>query len=608
MCGVAGLMMTEDRGLDGAAAVRRMTQRMAARGPDAEGFWSDGRAGVFLGHRRLSIIDLDRRSDQPMISSSGRSVIVFNGEIYNFRSLREELEQAGVVFATGSDTEVILALVEREGIGALRRLRGMFALAIWDRQRRDLLLARDPYGIKPLYVARVGGAVLFASQVKALLASGAVAATLAPAGLAGFYLWGSVPEPFTLYREITEAPAGGWIRIAADGAETRGLFADIADAWSEPQAEAAHEPVASLVRRAVSDSIRAHMVGDVPISAFLSGGVDSAAIAAHAAEQGHRLQGITIAFPEFRGGADDETPMARATACRHRLGHTVREIGIAEFRADLPALLEAMDQPSIDGVNTWFAAKAAAESGYKVALSGVGGDELFRGYSTFQRVPSLARAGRALSALGPLRPCIGPILGALSGMTRQPKLRAMGALSDNLVDAYLLQRGLYLPDDLAELMGAAAARDGLEELEPVVRERLAPRRLEPAQAVGVLESSHYLRNQLLRDADWASMAHSIELRTPLVDAALLTALAPHGPAFAGGAGKQLLGVSSQPPLPQTLIERRKTGFSVPLSHWLSDTGDDSTRRGLSMGKGWSRRWALRIAAAFLGESPIRRAA
>ncbi|HKT54693.1 MAG TPA: asparagine synthase (glutamine-hydrolyzing), partial [Caulobacteraceae bacterium] len=361
--------MIDDRGVDGAAAVRRMTDRMIARGPDAQGFWADPGGALFLGHRRLSIIDLDPRSDQPMSASSGRHVIVFNGEIYNFRALRKELEASGKTFRTQSDTEVILALYERDGVAAFGRLRGMFALAIWDRVRRELILARDPYGIKPLYVGRADGALLFASQVKALLVSGLLSQAVSAPGLAGFYLWGSVPEPLTLYRAITAAPAGGWTRIDANGRETCGLFAEIAEAWSAVPAEA---PVEEQVRAAIDDTVRAHMVADVPVAAFLSGGVDSGVIAAHVVEQGHELEGVTIAFPEFRGGLDDEAAPAAETARCYGLQHTVREIGAAEFRADIPALIEAMDQPSIDGVNTWFAAKAAAERGYKVVLSGVG--------------------------------------------------------------------------------------------------------------------------------------------------------------------------------------------------------------------------------------------
>ena len=237
MCGIAGALALETPRDDARGAVQRMTTRMCARGPDAEGLWTG--EGVVLGHRRLAILDLDRRANQPMVSADGRYTIVFNGEIYNFRELRRSLEATGVSFRTTSDTEVLLALFAREGERMLRRLRGMFAFAIWDTLEHELFLARDPYGIKPLYYARTKDGLLFASQVKALLASGlAVRSSANPPAMAGFYLWGSVPEPWTLYRDVLALPAGHWLRVRDGVPGTPVCWHDIRVHWRGRQRRA----------------------------------------------------------------------------------------------------------------------------------------------------------------------------------------------------------------------------------------------------------------------------------------------------------------------------------------------------------------------------------
>ena len=401
-------------------AVRRMTARMHARGPDAEGEWAG--EGVVLGHRRLAIIDLDARATQPMESADGRYLIVFNGEIYNFRDLRRELEADGVAFRTTSDTEVLLALFARDGERMLPRLRGMFAFAIWDTQARELFLARDPYGIKPLYYARTTEGLIFASQVKALLASRLVSTEREPAGLAGFFLWGSVPEPWTLFRGMFALPAGHWLKVRAGVPDTPQSWHDIRTHWQREQCEIPRDELKECVRQAVADSVRAHLVADVPVSVFLSGGIDSSVLAALASEMGARIEGITIGFEEFSGHHQDEVPVAAEIAAHYGLTHHVRRVSRAEFDEDIPRILQAMDQPSIDGVNTWFASKAVAERGYKVVLSGLGGDELFCGYPSFQQVPKAAALGRAIVAIPGARALLRAPCAYFATKRSQPKL------------------------------------------------------------------------------------------------------------------------------------------------------------------------------------------
>ncbi len=397
MCGLIAAFTRDGAPPNGLAAA---LVAMQARGPDGEGLWQE--EGVALGHRRLAILDLDARAAQPMCAHDGRYVIAFNGEIYNFRELRRDLERDGHAFRTASDTEVLLALFARDGEAMLGKLHGMFAFVVWDRQAHRAFAARDPYGIKPLYIAQTGNGVMLASQVKALLASGQVARDPDPQGQAGFWWLGSVPEPRTWYRDIRALPAGhcAWI---ADGAIQRmACWHDVGAAWRDAAtAQAPDDPtVVAGVRAALRETVARHLVADVPVGVFLSGGIDSGALAGLMVEAGARdLQGITIAYDEFAGSHQDEAPAAAILARHYGIRHHVRRVGREEFLADLPRILAAMDQPSIDGINTWYASKAVAELGLKVVVSGVGGDELFQGYASFRQLPSLVARWRRLSSL-----------------------------------------------------------------------------------------------------------------------------------------------------------------------------------------------------------------
>jgi asparagine synthase (glutamine-hydrolysing) len=579
-----------------------MTDRMARRGPDAEGTWAS--AGIVLGHRRLSILDLEARANQPMCSADGRFAAVFNGEIYNFRELRSALEGRGITFRTTSDTEVLLELFAAEGEGMLTRLRGMFALAIWDTCNRELFLARDPYGIKPLYCLPTRSGLLFASQVKALLASGLASTKIEPAGMAGFYLWGSVPEPWTLYRDITALPSGHWLKVRRGVPGASVCWHDIRTHWRAPEQLASPAELQERVKQAVSDSVRAHLVSDVPVSVFLSGGIDSSVVSALAAESGGQIEGITIGLREFSDTSEDEIPAAAAHATQFDISHSIHYVTQAEFEQDIPEILRAMDQPTIDGVNTWFASKAAARRGYKVVLSGVGGDELFCGYSTFRQIPRAAALGRALATIPGFRFMLSGCLGRASAWSSRPKTGALPVFMDSSEGLYFLKRCLFLPEELPALMSPEATQEGLMRLGGSPPGMVVAQARDGVSTVGSLESCHFLRNQLLRDSDWASMAHSLELRTPLVDVALLETLGPFVSGFAGEKGKTLLARSTQRPLPRAVLERSKTGFNLPMSQWLSQATDASAWSGIPMlakpGTAWARRWARTVISGMEG--------
>lgn len=590
MCGLAGGYIPGDATVQERlqAGVRRMCERMHPRGPDAGGFWQDAAAGVSLGHRRLSILDPEARANQPMISADGRHVIVYNGEIYNFRELRRDAERTGATFRTRSDTEVLLELFACEGEAMLPRLRGMFALAIWDRQERRVFLARDPYGIKPLYIARSKGGWLFASQVKALLASDLVAGDPDPLGQAGFWLLGSVPEPRTWFRDVSMLPAGHCAWITDAGLQPPTSYWDIGEAWREASGtELDDAPVRIHVGEALQESARAHLVSDVPVGVFLSGGIDSGSLAALMQQAGALdLQGVTIAFDEFAGSHDDEVPVAARLAARYGIRHHVRHVDRAEFEADLPRIFEAMDQPSVDGINSWYASKAVAELGLKVVVSGVGGDELFQGYSGFDELPLLVRRWRRVSSFPGITPLARVAMALQARRSSNPRWRLLPTLAGSMCGAWLLRRGVASPEELPQLMGRELAEQAGATLDPesLVQAMTGPVAADGRLALGQIESMTYLRNQLLRDSDWASMAHSVELRTPLVDAWLLRDLQPVLAALHRFPGKRLLAQAPGLPLEEDVIERRKTGFGTPVASWLASTAGPAavTRPGLAL--------------------------
>jgi asparagine synthase (glutamine-hydrolysing) len=609
MCGIAGIYAYHyaanavDR-----AELRRIRDHMAARGPDGLGEWYSQDERVGFGHRRLTIIDLSERGAQPMISADGKLVVTFNGEIYNYRQLRASLEAKGHRFRTQTDTEVLLHLYAQKGEAMVHDLRGMFAFALWDAEKGALLLARDSYGIKPLYYADDGWTVRFASQVKALLAAGKVSRDPETAGWVGFCLFGSVPEPFTTYQDIRALPAGSTLWVDRVGTHETKQYFSIADTYCRAEAPSSprnDEDQHLGAREALLDSVHHHLVADVPVGAFLSSGIDSGALVGLMRDAGQRqIQTVTVAFEEFRGTREDEAPIAAEIASRYGTQHTTRIVTEQEFRNDLPKILEAMDQPTIDGLNTWFVSKAARELGLKVAISGLGGDELFGGYPSFRDIPLSVRALAIPGRIPALGDFTRWLLTNVFSESFNPKAAGLVKYGGSYAGAYFLRRGLFMPWELQAVIGADARR-GLLRLSPIrhIEALLKPKPRSSFCRIAVLESSLYMRNQLLRDTDWASMAHSLEVRVPLVDHKLLNQLAPFT-ANNRSQSKRLLANSPRVPLPPKLIERPKTGFTTPIESWLQrDNRIQEWRRVPSLASykcAWARRWAFQVSAATAG--------
>lgn len=609
MCGINGIYAYGPKAaLVNPVELLASRDAMHLRGPDGYGAWYSGDQTVGLSHRRLAIIDLSNLGAQPMSSVDGRFVIVFNGEIYNYRELRDELLHAGVVFFSSSDTEVILHLYLREGKGMLTRLRGMFAFAIWDTVKQQLFLARDPYGIKPLYYSTDGNTFRFASQIQALLAGGAVSKEIDPGGMVGFFLWGSVPEPLTLYRDIRLLPAGSSVCISARGIEPVSRYWQIGSVIAASMDAASEIRIGSerdYFRNAMRESIRLHLVADVPVGAFLSAGLDSSTIVGLATEiSGQTIETITFTCDEFKGKSTDELPLASLVAAHYQAKHHNISISTQDMEDSLPQFLGAMDQLTVDGINTWFVAKAAAKVGLKVVLSGLGGDELLGGYASFRDIPSRVRAARRVSwipGVAQLYQAGGKFLSRVLPAF-EPKRAAFLSLGASYEGSYQIQRGLLMPWDLVKVMNKEFAHLGLRQLDEVEQEtrRHAATRLDGFARVVELESARYMRNQLLRDADWIGMAHSLEIRTPLVDSKLTEKVVGLAALGRLGEGKSMLPLALERLLPPALMGRPKTGFTVPIWKWLRHSKSLDAWRGVkALRQPQVRdetRWAFSVAA------------
>lgn len=588
MCGIAGIYahnssatpVDEDELL-------RIREAMIRRGPDGAGLWMAEDLRVGLAHRRLAIIDLSDGGAQPMASADGRLRITFNGEIYNYRELRKDLEARGCVFRSNSDTEVLLHLYAEQGEAMVHALRGMFAFGIWDDRNQVLFLARDPLGIKPLYYADQGGTFRFASQVEALIQGRGFDIEEDSTGVAGFYLLGYVPEPYTCYKAVRSLPAGASMRVGRDGVRRPAQYFSITEEFLKAEANPsrlAPAEAAEQLREALSDSMSHHMVADVPVGIFLSAGVDSNVLASLAARLSPaKLQALTLGFSEYRGSAEDETIIAAKAAARLGLKHKVYQTERGEFRAARQNVFAAMDQCSSDGVNTYFVSQAAASSGLKVAISGLGGDELFGGYPSFRDVPLMRHWIPRMPNLGrALRVATSRPLGWMTS----PKYAGVLEYGSTYAGSYLLRRALHMPWELPGLLGRTTAAAALAELRPLEGMNETIRGLRNERCIiAALELGWYMRNQLLRDSDWAGMYHGVEIRVPFVDANLIRILAPQLAAVRPP-GKAQLVAAVDHPLAAEILARRKSGFVVPMRDWLyADTPKRGRQRGL---RGWAR--------------------
>ena len=569
-----------------------MAATMRHRGPDEEGFLEDpGRApGLALGIRRLSIIDLAGGS-QPIWNETRDVAVIFNGELYNYKDLRERLALCGHRFATQADTEVLVHAWEEWGEDALNELRGMFAFALLDFRERYatapiLFLARDPLGIKPLYYTQNADGFAFASEVRALLAAGAAPKQLSQDALTAYLLFGSVSEPVTLIESIFSLPPGH--RMLLYVPDRRRI--PRARPWWDPQrSPAARDPKKSCdlpsaaikIRPMLEDAVSAHLIADVPVGLFLSSGLDSGVIAALAAKARSGIQSFTLTFP---GTSFDEAELARMVATHCGTRHAEVELNGEAVLSRLDEVLAALDQPTMDAVNTYFVSWAARKVGLKVALSGLGGDEIFAGYQTFADVPRFAKLVHAAWFVPEfLRKVTVPLVAAMGARNNSPdagrKAAAAWADPDALPYPYYFARALFPPGQLEALIEprfrpSTVNADGVT-LDPtwlgwLERAANEARTLEPMAAISWLEMRTYMTSTLLRDTDSVSMAQSLEVRVPLLDTPLVefACMLPDQARCRAGAQKALLTEAVGDLLPPEVLAQEKRTFTLPWEEWL----------------------------------------
>lgn len=611
MCGIAGIIGRLDE--RNGAALQRMNDAMQHRGPDGHGTWrstADERGwGALLAHRRLAILDLSPAGAQPMVDPVTGHAITFNGEIYNYLDLRARLAAEGQAFASSGDTAVMLRALGVHGSKAVGWLRGMFAFASWDPARRQLLVARDPLGIKPLYLARcqdpdAGWSIAFASELRALLASGLLGTPrLAPEAVASVVWNGFVVGPGTAVEGVELLWPGR--ALTFDG---RGQPLADEEFWGIPPAAPAPEMDEERLAALLEEDVKLHLASDVPLAVFLSGGVDSSAMA-NLAQKANRgpIHTFTLAFEEQEL---NEGPVARKIAAA--IGTQHQEVLLTEqrFVQDLEKALDGLDQPTFDALNAYTMSRAIRDAGFTVAVSGTGGDELFGGYSSFRDLPVLHRWSQRASLVprgllvlaarvgtAPLRRSGGKV----PPQTRWAKLPEMVRHGDDLEAIYQLAYALFLPDFQRELLAQAgeALPHGLPR---AMHERLLAQTSgrTPLSAISVLEQRLFLGERLLRDNDAASMAASLEQRVPLVDSALFEAVdrLPEGPRYQPIGKKSMLRRIGLRGLDPALFDRPKSGFVLPFDRWI--------RRGLKKAMDETLRDPQAVRAVGLAPEPVAR--
>jgi asparagine synthase (glutamine-hydrolysing) len=586
MCGIAGILKTESYKDNLESSIRLMQKALHHRGPDDKGIYISEDRQATLAHTRLAILDLSSAGHQPMSTSDGRYYITFNGEIYNFQELRQNLISQGEQFHSGTDTEVILKLYQRLGADCVGHFRGMFAFAIWDNYEKTCFLARDPLGIKPLYYWQSGSTLVFASELKAVLASGLPETCLSQEGLYGYLVSGSVPEPYTLIEGIQCLEAGHSLHWQA-GNLRKSQYWQISFA---PEPISVSDAVAK-VREALIDSVKHHFVSDLPVGVFLSGGIDSSALVALSRQiQSGSLNTFSIVFDEQEWNEGD---LAQKVAEKFGASHTEYKITASVGKSLLPKFLDAIDQPSIDGFNTFCVSQIAHESGMKVVLSGLGGDEFFGGYKSFQKIPQMIRLGQQLQPIKPLLTGIGIGMERWGSSTQVRRFGDFLQQVPNLANAYRSFRGIFSHWEACQIVKS------------YFPERISSRnthveninQFSLKDEISRLEISNYMRNQLLKDSDVMSMSWGLELRVPLVDHTLFQTIATIPSELRLAPGKQLL-VQAVPELPDWIINRPKRGFSFPYERWMHSEWQDYFQ-GINcppnvLLKSWYRRWSLAI--------------
>jgi asparagine synthase (glutamine-hydrolysing) len=563
MCGIAGIYSAKPDP-QRAVAVRAMNNNIAHRGPDDEGYYNDD--FVALAHRRLAILDLSPAGHQPMHDSTQRYEIIFNGEIYNFKEVRKELPNYN--FQTQSDTEVILAAYQEWGPYCLHRFNGMFAFALWDKEEQSLFIARDRLGIKPLYYTETNGSWLFASEIRAILASGLVKKKLNRNVLAEFFMYQTVHAPRTLISNVNMLLPGHYM-ILKNGAMHITRWWSPKENYSVASQAKTYKEVCKDVQQLLTAAVERRLISDVPFGAFLSGGIDSSAVVGMMSRiQQQPVKTFTIAFGEKEFS---EAGFAKQVANKFKTDHTEFLLKPEDFLKALPVALNALDHPSGDGPNSYIVSQLTRKHGVTMALSGLGGDELFAGYPVFNRSLKIEQYNWLFSIPAPLRRLMGSVVATLKPGIASEKLAQLLRNKDgSLYETFPVSRQVGLPRHVTALAGNSHETDALQE---ILKRELSNRgsNLPTLSKVSVAEITTYMQNVLLRDTDQMSMAVALEVRVPFLDYELVEYVLGIGDEFKRPVfPKKLLVDSLGDLLPDEVIHRKKMGFVFPWEIWLKN--------------------------------------
>ena len=588
MCGISGIFSTKGKPEELKEAIEKMNQVQGRRGPDDEGIFTDTGNGLVFGHRRLAILDLSKAGHQPMARSNKDNAefwITYNGEIYNFLELKKDLEKKGCQFKTQTDTEVVLALYAEYGEKSFSMLRGMFAFGLWDGGKKKLFLVKDRYGIKPLYYCNDNGKSIFASTVEAIAESGLIAIQKNSEAFIGFLLFGSVPLPMTTIKNVFAVSAGHYLEIDAANKTKLVQYYDFLNFYRPKVVENSPQSASLEIRRLLEESVNFHQISDAPLGVFLSGGLDSSAIAALVARNREKpITTLSVVFDEKEFSEEYYSDLVA-----QKIGSDHRKIKITkqDFYGSFEEIFEAMDQPTVDGVNTFFIAKAAKEAGLKTVLSGLGSDEIFCGYPSFGKAAMIRKIQNLPKFL---KPSLG-LMSLVDG--RYQKLNYLK--NNDILSFYLGIRGLFVPQEAAKILDAdlSEVNNFLKNLSIFQSFNLSIFQLPPVDLLSYLELKFYLQNQLLKDTDFMSMRHSVETRVPFLDHKLVEYVSGLSPELKLNKklNKSLLVEAVRDLLPLEIFTRPKMGFTFPFQKWLKE-GDRFNIQHSTFNKShWSRFWA-----------------
>lgn len=561
MCGIAGIYGLENMP-DADRLVEKMLNKMRHRGPDADGVWLG--ENVVLGHRRLAIIDLSTASNQPFISFDGRYSLVFNGEIYNFQEIKNQIGNQ-YPFQTKSDTEVILAAFSIWGIQCLQRFNGMFAFAIWDHHEGRLWLARDRMGIKPLYYYQEGTTLVFASEIRSILETGIVERKMRRASMIEFLRYQTVHSPNTLIKGIKMLMPGTYLSIADNITETKEYWKP----WGKLHFDQDPIKIHKNIRERLLASVERRLIADVPVGAFLSGGIDSSLLVGLMSQSlGKKVDTFNVNFDD---GEYSEAKFAAQVAQKFGTNHHEIKLKPEDFLQSLPNALNAIDHPSGDGPNTWIVSNETKKMGISVAISGLGGDELFAGYDLFKKIPYIAENNWLVSFPKFMRAAAGNALILKNNTMASHKTKEI--LTEDYFDLphlYPIFRKIFQDKHLKKLLFDGKITKNelqalIDELELYDEFQILP----TLSRISVVEMASYMQNILLRDTDQMSMAHALEVRVPFLDHELIEYVMqvpdsvkyPHSP-------KKLLIDSFADLLPKEIVDRKKMGFVLPWDLWM----------------------------------------